>query len=434
MITPAPIVITPVSASLTGTSSKVYDGTLVATLTPANFLLSGFVGSDSATVTQTVGTYASKNVGTAIGVSAALSPSDFAAVGSTVLSNYSLPSLAEGKIGTILVRPLSTWVGPTNGLWSNVSNWDALPDGANVLAVSIPVGANVVYDAGVGSTTLQSLASAGTLGLSGGNLTVTNSVNTAQFSQTGGALSGAGTFTVTDSFSQTGGTVSMGAKVMVNQAAGNLSMSAVSAPAVQLAAANGNIDFTNVGVVDIQGLNALNGNITVNNTGGIRTSGPVLTSAGDVTLNGPIVSSGGSIMLTAANNLVQNSAVKAANQILARSGNLMTFGPGATSDGASVVYELGGVPVQAPPDPTLTGVNTLDTGAVLPGDMVVVFLEKLQAAVQNRQLDFPALIGAAKSRSEGKVADRSKPDEKSKEREKLRVGENIVLEGETCKP
>jgi hypothetical protein len=401
----------------------VYDGTLVATLTPANFLLSGFVGSDSATVTQTVGTYASKNVGTAIGVSAALSPSDFAAVGSTVLSNYSLPSLAEGKIGTIQVRPLSTWVGPTNGLWSNVSNWDALPDGANVLAVSIPVGANVVYDAGVGSTTLQSLASAGTLGLSGGNLTVTNSVNTAQFSQTGGALSGAGTLTVTDSFNQTGGTVSMGSKVMVNQAAGNLSMSAVSAPAVQLAAANGNIDFTNVGVVDIQGLNALNGNITVNNTGGIRTTGPVLarsgnvamtanspltigadgvsasgditltatnlTSAGNLTLNGPVVSSGGSVKLTAANNLVQNSAVKAANQILARSGNLMTFGPGATSDGASVVYELGGVPVQAPPDPTLTGVNTLDTGAVLPGDMVVVFLEKTSGGCSESPAGFP---------------------------------------------
>lgn len=106
-ITPAPIVITPVSASLIGSVSKVYDGNLVATLTPGNFQLSGFAGSDSALVTQTAGTYASKDVGSAIAVSASLAASNFNPVGSTQLSNYSLPTIAKGNIGIITPKPLT---------------------------------------------------------------------------------------------------------------------------------------------------------------------------------------------------------------------------------------------------------------------------------------------------------------------------------------
>lgn len=105
-ITPAPLTVSSVSASLVGSTSKIYDGTTLATLTSSNFLLSGFVGTDAATVTQTKGIYASKNVGTGISVSTSLASTDFSPVGATLLSNYTLPSSASGNIGTITPKAL----------------------------------------------------------------------------------------------------------------------------------------------------------------------------------------------------------------------------------------------------------------------------------------------------------------------------------------
>ncbi|WP_181969763.1 YDG domain-containing protein [Paraburkholderia sp. DHOC27] len=94
------------SAAITGNPTKVYDGTTVATLAPANFTLSGFVGSDSATVNQSVsGQYGSKNVGLQP-VSANLSEADFTAGAGTNLNNYTFPVVAFGT-GTILPAPLS---------------------------------------------------------------------------------------------------------------------------------------------------------------------------------------------------------------------------------------------------------------------------------------------------------------------------------------
>jgi trimeric autotransporter adhesin len=93
-ITPAPL-----AASLVGNPTKVFDGTTTATLTGANYVLTGFVGTQSATVNQTSGVYASPNAGLE-GVSATLSPSNYVAGSGTLLSNYSLPVAASGT-GTI---------------------------------------------------------------------------------------------------------------------------------------------------------------------------------------------------------------------------------------------------------------------------------------------------------------------------------------------
>lgn len=108
-------------ASLTGTTSKIYDGTTAAVLTPGNFLLSGFVGTDSATVTQTVGTYASKNAGNNISVSTTLISSNFSSVGSTNLANYILPSTAIGNIGNITPATISA----VTGILANNKVYDA---------------------------------------------------------------------------------------------------------------------------------------------------------------------------------------------------------------------------------------------------------------------------------------------------------------------
>ena len=90
-ITPAAL-----TASLTGTISKVYDGSTTATLTPGDYTLSGFVSGQGATVTQTSGIYNNSNVVGATTVTATLASGDFSADSGTSLSNYTLPTTASG--------------------------------------------------------------------------------------------------------------------------------------------------------------------------------------------------------------------------------------------------------------------------------------------------------------------------------------------------
>ncbi|WP_266168898.1 YDG domain-containing protein [Dyella subtropica] len=90
-ITPAPL-----TASLTGRISKVYDGTTSATLMPIDYTLSGFVSGQGATVTQANGTYNSSDVANANTVTATLDSGNFVASSGTNLSNYTLPTHASG--------------------------------------------------------------------------------------------------------------------------------------------------------------------------------------------------------------------------------------------------------------------------------------------------------------------------------------------------
>jgi len=102
-----PAALSLVTASLTGMANKTYDGNNTATLAPGNFLLSGFVSTDLATVTKTTGTYANKNVGSNILVNTTLATNDFSAASGTNLSNYTLPTSAYGYIGSITPAFLS---------------------------------------------------------------------------------------------------------------------------------------------------------------------------------------------------------------------------------------------------------------------------------------------------------------------------------------
>jgi filamentous hemagglutinin family protein len=104
-IQPRPLGGNYINGTLVNDPTKTYDGTTTATLTPANFQLTGWVGSDGATVTQTVGQYASANAGSQE-VTANLTSGDFVAQGSTNLSDYVLPSVVYGT-GTINPAPLT---------------------------------------------------------------------------------------------------------------------------------------------------------------------------------------------------------------------------------------------------------------------------------------------------------------------------------------
>jgi filamentous hemagglutinin family protein len=106
-ITPAPLVPVPpaspdtILGTLVGTVRKTYDGTTSATLDSSNFLLSGWVGSDGATVTQTRGRFDNANAGSGKTVTVDLSRSDYRATGATNLGNYILPTQIRGAVGTV---------------------------------------------------------------------------------------------------------------------------------------------------------------------------------------------------------------------------------------------------------------------------------------------------------------------------------------------
>jgi hypothetical protein len=98
------------SADLVGSIQKTYDGTTDATLAAGNYSLSGFVTvsgvTEGATVTQTAGTYNSRNVLDANSVTTTLASGDFTANSGTSLSNYTLPTTATG-VGSIGTRLLT---------------------------------------------------------------------------------------------------------------------------------------------------------------------------------------------------------------------------------------------------------------------------------------------------------------------------------------
>ena len=96
----------PLAVSFNGSPAKIYDGSNNATLGSSDFTLSGFVGSESAVVSQSPAVYVSPNAGTGIGVTATLQPSDFTVGSGTKLSNYSFNSTVSGT-GTITPAPLS---------------------------------------------------------------------------------------------------------------------------------------------------------------------------------------------------------------------------------------------------------------------------------------------------------------------------------------
>ena len=93
------------TASIIGDPTKTFDGTATATLTPANFQLTGLVVGQSFTVTQTTGAYDSQHTNAAT-VGANLSASNFTAGLGTLISDYTLPTSASGA-GTILAAPLT---------------------------------------------------------------------------------------------------------------------------------------------------------------------------------------------------------------------------------------------------------------------------------------------------------------------------------------
>ena len=98
------------TATLQGSAEKVYDGTTNATLAASNYLVTGWVSGEGATVNQTQASYADKNVSGNSGsgtVTAWLADTHYTAQSGTSLSNYILPAQASGNIGKITPAALT---------------------------------------------------------------------------------------------------------------------------------------------------------------------------------------------------------------------------------------------------------------------------------------------------------------------------------------
>jgi hypothetical protein len=154
-VTPATL-----TAAIAGNPTRTYDGTTDATLTPADFSLSGLVGGDGFTVTQTAGTYNSQDVTTATTVTATLAAAEFTPGSGTLASNYTFPTTASGA-GRITPAPL------TITATSDTRVYDGTTSSSQVPTLGTLFGGDTV------TGLAQAFASKDVLGAGGSTLNVT---------------------------------------------------------------------------------------------------------------------------------------------------------------------------------------------------------------------------------------------------------------------
>ena len=150
-----------VSASIIGNPSRPYNGNTNAVLTGANFSLTGLVTGETISVTQTAGSYNSKDVVTANMVTATLMVGDFTADGGTLVSNYNLPTTASGAGHITAVTLTAVIIGdptrPYNG------NTNATLTGANFSLTGLVMGEAIGITQAVGSYNSKDVVTANTV-------------------------------------------------------------------------------------------------------------------------------------------------------------------------------------------------------------------------------------------------------------------------------
>jgi hypothetical protein len=317
------------TVSGTAASSKVYDGSTAATLTSGSLV--GVFSPDQVTLTQ-AGTFGSKNVGTAIPVTAGDT------LGGASAPNYALTQ-PTGLSANITQLASVTWIGPaTGGSWSNPANWagGAIPDLSNVANVVVPAADTVMFDSSVAGPVNLSNLSSGGLNLTGGTLNVASALNLTNYAQTGGSIGGPGNFTVLGAFSQTAGQINMApGTVTINQSAGNLSFANIAGGAVNLTsaagsvalgtlAASGNLAVTAAGGAITQSVDALlavGGATTLQASNAGVPADISLTNAAN-TFAAPVSASGAAIGLTDSGPLTLGTVAASGNLTLASTGAL----------------------------------------------------------------------------------------------------------------
>jgi hypothetical protein len=207
------LTINPANLSVTGiaASNKTYNGTTAATLTGTAIVAA--LGGDLVTVGGTgSGTFADRNVGTGKAVTVT-----GYTLGGASAGNYTIVQPA-GVTANITQLASVAWSGGATGNWSSAANWagGAVPDGANVAAVTIAAGKTVTYDSGVTGTT--TLTNSGGLAMAAGTLSLGGNSSISAFSMSGGTLNvTAGTTTLTNA-AITAGTLGLSGTGTLNMA------------------------------------------------------------------------------------------------------------------------------------------------------------------------------------------------------------------------
>ena len=329
---------------LTGTN-RAYNGSTADTLHGTASIAP--IGGDVVHLSGTgSGSFANANVGTAKPVT---------------VSGYSLTGTDSGNY--LLVEPTTltanitrlanvAWVGGASGNWSLASNWagGAIPDYANVAAVTIPSGDTVTYDSGVpGATTLTTLTNSGNLVMAAGNLSTTGNLSTAGYEQSGGMLTVGGSLTI----NSVSGGVTLGAIK-----AGSLNINSQSGAITQLAS-------TTLDVTGTSSLTAPNYSITLANAadvfGGVVTSNAsnidLLQSSGGLKL-GNTTATGTFTADSVAGAITQSAGtavdVTGATSLTANNGGAVSYGitlANTTNDFVGAVTSTG------------SSINLLDTSA-----------------------------------------------------------------------
>ncbi|MFH1872411.1 MAG: YDG domain-containing protein, partial [Pseudomonadota bacterium] len=344
-VTPRPLTVSFVPAT------KTYDGNVTATV--GGYTLNNLANGDLPGVVATAA-YDSRNVGAAKTVSY----SGLALTGAKT-SDYSLPAATTGS-GSITPLASVAWTGGASGNWSAAANWAgaALPDGSNVLAVSIPVGTTVTFDAVTVPTQLASLAigSGGSFVMAGSSLGIAGSLTTPVYNQSGGMLNGTGTLNVSESFAKSGGSLALSGPLNITQAAGGLTIindAPLTLGAVSTISGNILVDasggiFTTASPVSANGgslaftahspIHVGSGGLAA--TSDLSLSAPTPSANSTITLDGPL-SAGGAVNVSAYGAIAQNAGIQGQSiTLLSASGNIVLAADAVSSvpAGGSIGY------------------------------------------------------------------------------------------------
>ncbi|WP_114652568.1 beta strand repeat-containing protein [Polynucleobacter necessarius] len=205
-LTVTPLVLTYADLGVTGITQEYSGSVNMSNLELST--ASGFLPGDSVTASAT-GTFATKNVGSNIAytIGVALAGSDSA--------NYEMSAGASYTENNGVITQLAsvTYTGSSaGGNWSNPANWTttgtpivgAIPDLSNVATVIIPLGSNVIYDAGVDGPVTSSISNSGNITISlPSATTISTSISGAGFV----TIANSATITLDGDSSYTGGTI-----------------------------------------------------------------------------------------------------------------------------------------------------------------------------------------------------------------------------------
>ncbi|MBY0575769.1 MAG: filamentous hemagglutinin N-terminal domain-containing protein [Gallionellaceae bacterium] len=361
-ITGGNLTIAPLPVTLAG--NKVYDGT--PTFSTTQLGISNIVSGDVVSLSAGTANTADKNVGIN---KPFVSLSGLALTGASA-GNYTVTGVSGA--GTITQLPSVAYTG-ASGNWSNAANWagGAIPDYANVAAVTIPSGVTVTYDSGVsGTTMLNTLASSGSLAMAAGALTLNAASSTSALSMAGGTLTSPAGLTVND-YTQTGGALNIGGTTLL-KSSGSMAVNGAIASnmggTLTLQAVN-NISLGTGGSITgtVAPLNVvLNSDSTGVGGGNIQITSSIATNGGNVIFAGGINGAGVAAGASTASSAVATGVYLSGASVNAGGGNITMRGTGmaGTSFGADGIYITGNSVVQTSGAGAITLSGTGGAGGV----------------------------------------------------------------------